>query len=82
MKLFQELSVRFSAVVGDKKHLLVVRLEAVHDFCGPLYRVVQQPQYTIAVGEYGVKRVVKVPPAFSGQRLNACGRHHLGNSRV
>jgi len=82
MKLFQELRVRFSAVVGDEKHLLAVRLEAVHDFRGPLNRVVQQPQYTIAVGEYGVERVVKVPPAFGGQRLNACGRHHLGNSRV
>jgi len=47
--------VGFSAVVGDEKHLLAVGLEAIHDFCGTLNCVVQQPQYTIAVGEYGVK---------------------------
>jgi len=64
MKLFQELCVRFSAVVSDEKHLLVIRLEAIHDFCGALYGVVQQPQNTIAVGEYSVKRVVKVSAAF------------------
>jgi len=40
MKLLQELRMRFSAVVGDEKHLLAVRLEAVHDFCGTLYGVV------------------------------------------
>jgi len=75
MKLLQELCVRLSAVVGDEKHLLVVRLEAIHDFCGALYRVVQQPQYTVAVGEHGVERVVKVSAAFRGQCVNACGRH-------